>query len=457
MKRKKGKILVVDDNEGILKSLKFALKYEFEEVEAIKNPNLIPSLLRTRKFDIILLDMNFSAGVNSGNEGIFWLREIFNYDQDAVVVLITAYGDIELAVRAVKEGATDFILKPWDDEKLLATLQSAYKLRQTKVRMRKNEPMQVEPIPSNIQRNTLILGESEEIKQVLDVVNKVGNTDANVLILGENGTGKELIARELHCMSPRTKETFLTVDIASLSENLVESELFGHVKGAFTDAYEERKGRFELASGGTLFLDEIGNLSLASQSKILTALQNRRITPIGSNSSVEIDFRLISATNKPLRQLVRNQEFREDLLFRLNTIEINIPPLRDRGNDVLLLAEHFLEKFAQKYNKTKPGLHKLAKEKLLKYHWPGNIRELQHTMEKAIILNEADILEPDNFVFHYQEPEEEITDNSLKLEDVEKKAIEKALSKNKGNLSNTAKELGITRKTLYSKIEKYGI
>lgn len=457
MSRQKGKILIVDDNEGILKSLRFSLKYEFEEVEAIKNPNLIPSLLRSKTFDIILLDMNFSAGVNTGNEGLYWLKEIFRYDKDAVVVLITAYGDVELAVKAIKEGATDFVLKPWDDDKLLATLKSAYRLKQSKLKMKTREEEKADERVTTDHRNTAILGESESIKEVLSVVRKVAKTDANVLILGENGTGKELFAREIHCHSQRSKNIFHSVDIASLSEHLVESELFGHVKGAFTDAREDRQGRFRMASGGTLFLDEIGNLSLPAQAKLLTALQNRKITPIGSNVSEDIDIRLISATNKSLRQMVSNQDFREDLLFRLNTIEINIPPLRDRGQDILLLANFFLERYAAKYEKNKPELNQKAREKLLRYRWPGNIRELQHTMEKAVILSDSDALEPNDFVFHDQESDEEITTNSLKLEDVERLTIEKALSKNKGNLSNTAKELGITRKTLYSKIEKYGI
>lgn len=456
MAKHKGKILIVDDNEGILKSLKFSLKYEFEEVETIKNPNVLPSLLRSKSYDVILLDMNFSAGVNTGNEGLYWLKEIFRYDKDAIVILITAYGDVELAVKAIKMGATDFIQKPWDDDKLLATLKSALKLKHTKRKFVEKELSQTKSGPK-YQENIKILGESESIKEVLYMATKVAKTDACVLILGENGTGKELIARDIHCNSTRTNNTFLSVDIAALSENLVESELFGHMKGAFTDAHEDRKGRFEMASGGTLFLDEIGNLSLAAQTKLLTALQNRKIHPIGSNHSVDIDIRLISATNKSLRQMVNNQEFREDLLFRINTIEINIPPLRDRGDDILLLSNYFLDKFARKYEKNKPQLDKKAQNKLLLYHWPGNIRELQHTMEKAVILSDSEILNPSDFVFHNQEPEDETLASSLKLQDVERITIEKALSKNKGNLSNTAKELGITRKTLYSKIEKYGI
>ncbi len=456
MAKHKGKILIVDDNEGILKSLKFSLKYEFEEVETIKNPNVLPSLLRSKAYDVVLLDMNFSAGINTGNEGLYWLKEIFRYDRDAIVILITAYGDVELAVKAIKLGATDFIQKPWDDEKLLATLKSALKLKHTKQKFIEKELSQTQSVPK-LNRNTKILGESESIKEVLSMAKKVSKTDASVLILGENGTGKELIAREIHCNSPRNNNTFLSVDIAALSENLVESELFGHMKGSFTDAQEDRKGRFEMASGGTLFLDEIGNLSLSAQTKLLTAIQNRKIHPIGSNHSVDIDIRLISATNKSLRQMVNNQEFREDLLFRINTIEINIPPLRDRGDDILLLASFFLEKYALKYEKNKPQLDKTAQNKLLHYHWPGNIRELQHTMEKAVILSDSEMLYPSDFVFHSQGPEDESLASSLKLEDVEKITIEKALSKNKGNLSNTAKELGITRKTLYSKIEKYGI
>ncbi|MFW6326984.1 MAG: sigma-54-dependent transcriptional regulator, partial [Bacteroidota bacterium] len=321
MAKKHGNILVVDDNEGILKSLNFSLKFEFTEVITIKSPNQIPSILRQQSIDVILLDMNFSAGINSGNEGIFWLREIMKLDPDIVVILITAYGDVELAVKGIKEGATDFILKPWNDEKLLATLHNALRLKQQKTKIKKLVDKEKVYQSAYDKAFSTIIGESDEMKKVIDTISKVSGTEANVLILGENGTGKELIAREVHRRSLRRKNTFLSVDIASLSETLMESELFGHVKGAFTSAHEDRKGRFELASGGTLFLDEIGNLTMRAQTKLLSALQSRKIIPLGSNRETAIDIRLLSATNRPIYDMVSANTFREDLLFRLNTIE----------------------------------------------------------------------------------------------------------------------------------------
>ena len=451
-----GKILVIDDNEGILKSLRYALKFEFRLVRTTRTPNQIPSLLQSEKFDVILLDMNFSAGVNTGNEGIFWLREILKLEPEAVVVLITAYGDVELAVRAIKEGAVDFIIKPWDPDKLMATLKAAFKLSRSKKEVMKLKSAQVH-LKEDISREFgPVIGESAEFRQTMDLVIKSAPTEANVLILGENGTGKEVLAREIHRYSDRKGEVFISVDMSSLSENLIESELFGHQKGAFTDAREDRVGRFESASGGTLFLDEIGNIPMSVQAKLLSALQNRIIYRVGSNKPIPVDIRLITATNKSIRGLVADNHFREDLYYRINTIEIQIPPLRDRDQDILLLAEHFLNIYRRKYGKPLLKINSTAMDKLNSYPWPGNIRELRHTIEKAVILSEGDTLTPGDFLFTV-EAEASMEPETLNLDEVEKSTIAKALKKYGGNLSKTAEELGITRKTLYSKIEKYDL
>jgi DNA-binding NtrC family response regulator len=452
----KGKILIVDDNEGILKSLSFILKQEFDEVNSIKNPSKFTSLLQSGSFDVILLDMNFSAGINSGNEGIFWLKEIKKADEDAVVILITAYGDIELAVRAMKEGATDFIQKPFDPVKLVSTVKSAYQLRMSKLQVSKLINKQ-KHLSEELDKTFIsLIGESPAIMQILTTVKKVAPTDANVLILGENGTGKELIAREIHRQSKRADDVFISVDLGSLSESLFESELFGHVKGAFTGALDDRKGRFETASGGTLFLDEIGNLSISLQSKLLTVLQNRYIIPVGSNKPVPIDVRLITATNKHLSELIKENLFREDLMFRINTIQIEIPPLRNREGDILLLAEHFLKMYGKKYEKPYLKISSTAVEKLKTYEWPGNVRELQHMIENSVIMADDGVIRPENLHFTTKiSSGKSLNENSLNLNNIEKLTIKEALFKHKGNINQTAKELGITRKTLYSKIEKY--
>jgi len=454
---KEGSILIVDDNEGILKSLRYSLKFEFSKVKGVRNPNQIPSLLESESFDVILLDMNFAAGITSGNEGIFWLNEILKYDPDAVVVLITAYGDIELAIRTIKEGATDFILKPWDTEKLISTLRAAYKLRQSRLEVVRLKGKQEHLSEETSRDFGTIIGESEAIKSVFEVIRKVAGTDANILILGENGTGKELVAREIHRLSQRSKEVIISVDMAALSENLIESELFGHVAGAFTDAKQDRTGKFESASAGTLFLDEIGNIPMSVQAKLLNALQSRIITRVGSNKPIPVDIRLVSATNKSIAQLISDSLFREDLYFRINTIEITLPPLRERGEDIVLLAEHFLARYGNKYDKPRIRIDSNAIKKLASYHWPGNIRELQHTIEKAVILCDSNVLTPDLFMFSMGEELDEPGDEVLNLDQVEKMAISRALKKCNGNVSNTALELGITRKTLYSKIHKYGL
>jgi DNA-binding NtrC family response regulator len=401
--------------------------------------------------------MNFAAGINTGNEGIFWLSKILKLDPDAIVILITAYGDINLAVQSIKEGATDFITKPWDTEKLLATLNTAYELRQSKLKVDSLKNKQKQLTEDIDKRFYMFTGTSKAMEQVYQTINKVAHTDANVLILGENGTGKELIAREIHKKSKRSSEVFMSVDMGSLTETLFESEIFGHVKGAFTDAKEDKAGRFETASGGTLFLDEIGNLPLTLQSKLLSVLQNRQITRLGSNKVISIDIRLISATNKPIYDMVEENLFREDLLYRINTIQIEVPPLRIRKDDIPGLVNYFLREYSNRYEKPLLKITADAYELLVNYSWPGNVRELKHTVEKAVILSESDVLKPEDFYLRQQKPDDNKKSDSLKLADAEKHTIEKVLEKCNGNLSKAAKMLEISRTTLYIKIEKYKI
>ncbi|WP_321516914.1 sigma-54 dependent transcriptional regulator [Marinifilum fragile] len=455
--KKNGKLLIVDDNKSVLSSLKLFLKHHFELLDTCSNPNQIPGLVTKDKYDVVLLDMNFSAGVNSGNEGLYWLREILKLDTSLVVILFTAYGDVNLAVNAMKEGATDFILKPWDNKKLLATLQSGVELHRTRVQVEKLEQQKNYLQKDLNQQFVNIIGESDAIKEVLNTVKKVAATEANILILGENGTGKELIAREIHQLSSRKKNIFLGVDLGALSDNLFESELFGHVKGSFTDAKEDRIGRFQAANKGTIFLDEIGNLSMPMQAKLLSVLQNRVVTPIGSNQQDEIDVRLICATNANIQKLISTDSFREDLLYRINTITIELPPLRDRGNDVLIIGEFFLKQFSKKYGKKLPIIHPDAKEKLANYSWPGNIRELRHCMERAIILVDSEVLFADDFHLEQKDSQLGFGTKPISLEEGERVIIENSLKRNRGNISQVAKELNIGRQTLYRKIEKYNI
>ncbi|MCY1634250.1 sigma-54-dependent transcriptional regulator [Marinifilum sp. D737] len=455
--KKNGKLLIVDDNKSVLSSLKLFLKHHFELLDICSNPNQIPGLITKDKYDVVLLDMNFSAGVNSGNEGLYWLREVLKLDASLVVILFTAYGDVNLAVNAMKEGATDFILKPWDNKKLLATLQSGVELHRTRVQVEKLEQQKNYLQKDLNQQFVNIIGESDAIKKVLSTVKKVAATDANILILGENGTGKELIAREIHQLSSRKKNIFLGVDLGALSDNLFESELFGHVKGSFTDAKEDRIGRFQAANKGTIFLDEIGNLSMPMQAKLLSVLQNRVVTPIGSNQQDEIDVRLICATNANIQKLISTDRFREDLLYRINTITIELPPLRERDNDVLIIGEHFLKQFAQKYGKKLPVIHAEAKEKLVSYSWPGNIRELRHCMERAIILTDSEVLQANDFHLEQKDSQVSFGSKPMSLEEGERVIIENSLKRNRGNISQVAKELNVGRQTLYRKIEKYNI
>ncbi len=458
MKKKSGKILVIDDDEDILQAARLLLKQYVGQVYTEKSPGLIPSLLKNDNFDVIFLDMNFAKGATSGEEGFHWLDRILELDPSAVVVLITAYGDVEMAVRAIKEGAADFILKPWQNERLLATLSAALNLRQSRTEAKNLRSKQQQLSKDLDQPFHEFIGKSPAMQKVFSDIQKVAKTEANVLILGENGTGKELVARELHRQSPRAEEIFIGVDMGALSETLFESELFGHVKGAFTDAKGDRAGRFEVASGGTLFLDEIGNLPLTLQAKLLAVIENRKVTRLGSNKSLEIDVRLICATNLDIHEMVAKKKFRQDLLYRINTVEIRIPPLRERTEDIPLLAEHFLNVYAKKYSKPINKISSSTLKRLKKYKWPGNVRELQHAIERAVIMSESRVLQPSDFFFSTSESKENPHGpEKLDLSTLEKKAIGKALTKNNGNISQTAKELGISRASLYRRMEKYGL
>jgi DNA-binding NtrC family response regulator len=458
MTPKTGKILVVDDNEDLLLAARLFLKQHFLLVHTEQDPERIPALLKNETYDVILLDMNFTLDATSGTEGFMWLEHILQMDPSAVVILITAYGDVETAVRAVKAGATDFVLKPWQNEKLLATINSALSLRLSRLEVDRLRSRQKQMSADIDQKFHDMIGVSPPMQAVFATIAKVAATDANVLILGENGTGKELVARALHRQSPRAREVFISVDMGAVVETLFESELFGHVKGAFTDAREDRAGRFELASGGTLFLDEIGNLPLAMQAKLLNVLESRRVTRVGSHAAREIDIRLICATNTPIYDMVSRGEFRQDLLYRVNTVEIRLPPLRERLGDIALLAVHFLGVYARKYKKSVTAIGPAAIKKLERYHWPGNIRELRHTLERAVILSEASVLQPADFLFPETGREAEgIVFESYHLEEVEKTVVRKALKKHDGNISHAARELGITRTSLYRRMEKYGL
>ena len=451
---KKGNILIVDDNKNVLSALRILLSDYFENIVLLTSPNTLMSELRDKNPDVVLLDMNFSAGINSGNEGLFWLSEIKKADEELPVVLFTAYADIDLAVKALKGGATDFVVKPWDNAKLLATLQSAYSLRQSRKEVKKLREKQ-SVLKRDIQKEEDICwGKSPAMQRLLTMIKKVAVTDANVLITGENGTGKELIAKMIHRYSPRAAETLIIVDMGAVTETLFESELFGHVKGAFTDAKADRSGKFEAADGGSLFLDEIGNLSYPLQAKLLSALQTRHITRVGSNKSISVDIRLISATNKNLFKSVKKGEFREDLLYRINTIHLEVPPLRERREDIPQLADFFLRRLARKYGKSDLKLGEKALCKLESYAWPGNVRELEHAIEKAVILSDNQELQPNDF--YMRTPDEtSFVVESFTLEEMEKILIEKALRKYDNNISAVAAELGISRPTLYSKIRKY--
>lgn len=457
---KQGKILIIDDNEDLLKAARIYLKRHFGQIDLEKDPTLIPDLLQNDAYDVILLDMNFTQDVNSGQEGFHWLDKILEIDPSAVVVLITAFGSVDLAVKAIKAGASDFVMKPWENEQLLATLLSSIRLRSSKEElklMKDREDTLTQDLDHKFKE---IIGQSGSMIQVFDTIDRVASTDANVLVLGENGTGKELIARSIHRNSKRAEKPFISVDLGAISENLFESELFGHVRGSFTDAKTDRAGRFEIANGGTLFLDEIGNLSLPLQAKLLTAVQNRKVNRVGSNKTIDVDIRLVCATNMPLYEMVQKGEFRQDLLYRINTIELKLPALRERIEDIPLLAEHYLKDYAKKYNKDIYKFSEATLKRLEKYSWPGNVRELQHAVERAVIMSRDNILQPEDFFFNNNQPVRDKDDINLEqfnLEDVERILIRKVLAKHNGNITHAAQELGLTRSSLYRRLEKYGL
>lgn len=446
MNLKQANILVVDDDKDVLTTVRFLLKPEVKEIVTDTNPENLRRLLSDNRFDILLLDMNFISSINTGNEGLYWLRQVKSWNHKAAVVMITAYADIDLAVKCLKEGAADFIVKPWHNEQLLVSLRELLE-KQAKPQDFASKRKQDGPT---------IIGESEEMQNLFRKLEKIAPTDANVLILGENGTGKDVIAQFIYQLSLRKNKSFVKVDLGALTDTLFESELFGHKKGAFTDAREDRTGLIETANEGTLFLDEIGNISLQQQSKLLAVLQNRQITRLGSNTPVPVDVRLISATNVPLTELANEQRFRKDLIYRINTVEITVPPLRERGGDIILLAQHFLSLYEKKYMKCAFRLSEAAKNKLREYNYPGNVRELQYAMERAVIMGDNELLEPGDIVFSpLERPVATAVPLSNNLEKIERTTIEQVIAKHKGNISQAAKELGITRAALYRRMEKY--
>lgn len=449
---KNASILVVDDDLDVLTAVRLLLKTEVKEVVTEKNPENLRWHLNKDHFDLILLDMNFTSSIHTGNEGLFWLNEIKKLKTDSAVIMITAYGDIDLAVRSLKEGATDFVVKPWHNEKLITTIKDALKRKENKT------SFSASSYPESILGKELI-GESDVMQQIFYKVEKIAPTDANILILGENGTGKDLVAKAIHQHSLRAEKPYVKVDVGALTETLFESELFGHKRGAFTDAREDRVGRFEAATGGTLFLDEIGNISLQQQAKLLNVLQNRQVFRLGSNEPIPIDIRLICATNVSLTELANENRFRKDLIYRINTVEIVMPPLRKRGSDIILLAKHFCRLYCNKYIKPELQFDQKAIEKLLNYHYPGNVRELQYTIERAVIMADEDVLQAKDLIFSPIESvkESDMEPEEMKLSTIEKNTILKVIEKNNGNITKAAKELGLTRTALYRRLSKYDI
>lgn len=453
---KQGKILIIDDNEDVLFALNLLLEPYVEQIRVTTQPERIEHFMESYAPDVIFLDMNFRRDAISGQEGFFWLEKIKKVDPDAVVLFITAYADTEKAVRAIKAGATDFIPKPWEKEKLLATLSAALKLRESRTEVRSLK-RQVAALETTEEAGFEIIGESNAMQDIFSTVEKLRYTDANILILGENGTGKDLVARALYHHSPRAGQVFVGIDLGSIPEQLFESELFGYEKGAFTDARRDKPGRMEVATGGTLFLDEIGNLSMPMQAKLLTAIEKQQITRLGATRPVSIDVRLICATNMNIRSMVEEGSFRQDLLYRINTIELHIPPLRERGNDIQLLADYFLSRYARKYKKEIKGLSRDARTKLQNYEWPGNVRELQHAIERAVILSDGQMLKPENFMLQPSASKKKADTEELNLSILEKEAIERALRRADGNVTRAAELLGITRFALYRKLDKLGL
>jgi len=456
MAKTDGKILVVDDDADVLITARMFLKQQFTVVQTEKDPRQLPRYLNNEQFDVILLDMNFEKGDSDGKAGIHWLNRILEINPTQVVILITAYGEVNLAVQAIKSGATDFVVKPWKNERLLATISSAMQLSRSKSELEKLQNLQQK---SQERLQVEFVGKSKPMQQVFSMIDKVADTDANVLILGENGTGKELVARSLHAKSARANKTFLSVDLGAISESLFESELFGHVKGAFTDAKADRAGSFEVAQGGTIFLDEIGNLSLALQMKLLTVIQNRVVRRVGSHKPINTDVRLICATNMPLYEMVGQETFRQDLLYRINTVEIRLPSLRERTEDIPILAEHFLQIYGKKYKKSALRVEQGALAKLKKHDWPGNVRELQHAVERAVILCEGSVVKTSDFFPGSQvlPQKSSYSSEARTLDEMEQQFIREALERNHGNVTKTAKELGLTRTALYRRLHKYGL
>ena len=457
-----GNILIVDDDEDILTASRLLLRRQFGEISTCSDPQQIPKLLADNDFDVVLLDMNFGPGESSGREGQIWLEKILRIDPQIVVVMITAHGSLNTAVEAMKRGATDFIAKPWQNEKVVATVSTAIQLRRSRKETEKLRQTNEVLLKQTATQDSQIIGESSEARKVMDIVERAAPTDANVLILGENGTGKELIARELHRQSKRSEHVFLTVDMGSISESLFESELFGHKKGAFTDANEDRLGRFQAADGGTIFLDEIGNLPLHLQAKLMRVLEQRKVTAVGSDESQDIDVRVVAATNVPAMRLKDDDHFRQDLLFRLNTVEITVPPLRDRKDDILPIADHYAAIYSQKYGGKMRVFSPAAREALHDYAWPGNIRALRHAVERAIILSEGEVIEPADLQLDYSESSRDqhnvsVAPTILNLDYMEKDTIQKALRKHGFNISRAANELGLTRASLYRRMEKHDL
>ena len=446
---KQGRLIIVDDNRGILSAVKLLTEKHFASVVGLSSPNLLISELRLQGADVVLLDMNFTAGINSGNEGLYWLKQVVEKFPETKVVLFTAYADIDLAVKSMQFGAVDFVVKPWDNDRLIASLRNAYNMSQGENRKRKKESNARDEVP-------MFWGQSEAMSRVRDVVDKVAVTDANILITGENGTGKEVLAREIHRRSLRRQSPMVSIDMGAIPESLFESELFGHKKGAFTDAHTDREGKFLTASGGTLFLDEIGNLSQQSQQKMLVALQNRSIVPLGSDEAVAVDIRLIAATNRDLFKMVGEGDFRQDLLYRINTIHIELPPLRQRKEDILPLAEIFLTRYANRYNKGELRFTEEAQQALKEYVWEGNIRELQHTVEKAVIMAENRDVDVEQLRLQPITPSLQKAEGST-LEDMERRMISEAIASSDGNITPVAQQLGISRDTLYNKFTRYGL
>ena len=457
-----GKILIVDDDEDVLTASRLLLRREFGEISTCNDPEEIPVLLGEQDFDVVLLDMNFGPGESTGEDGLFWLEKILAIDPQSVVVMITAHGSLNTAVAAMKRGATDFIAKPWQNEKVVATVSTAVQLRHSRKDSETLRQTNKVLSEASAAGDAEIIGESSAARKLMTIVSRAAPTDANVLILGENGTGKELIAKELHRQSKRRDRVFLTIDMGSISESLFESELFGHKKGAFTDASEDRLGRFQAANGGTVFLDEIGNLPLNLQAKLLRVLEQRRVTPVGSDQSQEIDVRIIAATNVPAATLRNDDHFRQDLLFRLNTVELTVPPLRDRKDDILPIARHYAEIYSQKYGGAQRHFSEEAEQALHDYAWPGNVRALRHAVERAIILSEAETIGPHDLQLDYTATAKEqgntaIAPTILNLDYLEKETIQKALRKHGFNISRAASELGLTRASLYRRMEKHDL